>query len=430
MDKQAGSNIAPGLEAAKQCGGSYNPGMKYAIIIADGAADFPLEQLEGKTPFEAANKPHTDSISETGRQGTVATTPEGYSAGSDLCCMSLLGYDPVRYHPGRAPLEAAAMGLDVKPGEWVFRCNLVTVVEGLMQDHSAGHISSAEGRKLLADFAAHVATLEGTDGLTFFPGVSYRNLMVDKSGREYGELTSTPPHDIPGEPMKKYLPRGGKHAALIQKLIAESEKLFAAHEVNITRKEMGESPATNVWLWGQGTPRPIESFQHKFGLRGAMITAVDLLAGIAKLIGWERLNVPGITGYHDTDYAAKGRAACEALDKFDVVCVHVEAPDEASHQADAPTKLASIESIDKHVVGPVLHKLKTYAEGWRVLYLPDHYTCVDTRKHDSTPPPFCVAGTGIRGVLHHPFTETHANEADLHIAYGHELMEFFLRSGL
>jgi 2,3-bisphosphoglycerate-independent phosphoglycerate mutase len=404
--------------------------MKYAIIIADGAADFPLDSLDGKTPFEAAHKPHTDAIASEGRQGTVQTTPDGYSAGSDLCCMSLLGYDPQRYHPGRAPLEAAAMGLDAKPGEWVFRCNLVTVVDGLMQDHSAGHISSAEGHKLLEDFAAHVTALGLADGLSFHPGVSYRNLIVDKSGREYGELTSTPPHDIPGEPMKKYLPRGGKNAALVQQLIAESEKLFATHEVNITRKEMGESPATNVWLWGQGSPRPIESFQKRFGLRGAMITAVDLLAGIAKLIGWDRLDVPNITGYHDTDYAAKGQHAIAALDKYDVVCVHVEAPDEASHQADAPTKLASIEAIDKHVVGPVVEKLKSYPEGWRVLYLPDHYTCVDTRKHDSTPPPFCVAGTHIRGIKQKPFTEQNANEADLHIAYGHELMEFFLRSGL
>ena len=403
--------------------------MKYAIIIADGAADFPLELLEGKTPFEVAAKPHTDSISITGRQGTVATTPQGYSAGSDICCMSLLGYDPAVYHPGRAPLEAAAMGIAVEPGQWVFRCNLVTVLDGLMQDHSAGHISSAEGRRLLEEFARHAAQVVPGDGLEFFPGVSYRNIMVDRSGRDYAELTSTPPHDIPGEPIKKYLPRGGATAKLIQQLIADSEQVFAASEINATRREMGEPPATHAWLWGQGTPRNIESFESRFGVRGAMITAVDLLAGIARLIGWDRLDVPGITGYHDTDYAAKGRYACEALERYDLVCIHVEAPDEASHQADAPTKVASIESIDRFIVGPVLEKLKSFGQ-WRILYLPDHYTRVDNRRHDATPPPFCMAGANIHSVRKLPFTEAHSQSSDLHIAFGHELMEFFLRAGL
>ena len=404
--------------------------MKYAIVIADGAADFPLDVLGGKTPFEAADKPHTDAISIEGRQGTVATTPDGYSAGSDICCMSLLGYDPQRCHPGRAPLEAAAMGIPVEPGQWVFRCNLVTVLDGLMQDHSAGHISSAEGRKLIEEFAAHASRTIDRDSLDFFPGVSYRNIMVDRSSREYSELASTPPHDIPGEPIKKYLPRGGANAKLIQRLIADSEVVFSGSEINATRREMGESPATHAWLWGQGTPRQIESFQSRFGVRGAMITAVDLLAGIARLIGWDRLDVPGITGYHDTDYAAKGRWACDALDRYDLVCVHVEAPDEASHQGDAPTKVASIEAIDRHVVGPVVEKLRSSGGPWRVLYLPDHYTRVDNRKHDATPPPFCLAGTNIRGVRNLPFTEANSISSDLHITRGHELMEFFLRAGL
>jgi 2,3-bisphosphoglycerate-independent phosphoglycerate mutase len=402
--------------------------MKYAIIIADGAADFPLDMLGGKTPFEVADKPHTNSISIEGRQGTVATTPDGYTAGSDICCMSLLGYDPHLYHPGRAPLEAAAMGIPVEPGQWVFRCNLVTVVEGLMQDHSAGHISSAEGRRLIAELARHAATL--APDLEFFPGVSYRNIMVDRSGRHYEELTSTPPHDIPGEPIRKHLPRGGAQAKLIQQIIAESEPLFASSEINATRREMGEPPATHAWLWGQGTTRDIESFESRFKVRGAIITAVDLLAGIARLIGWDRLDVPGITGYHNTDYAAKGRHACQALDRYDLVCVHVEAPDEASHQGDAPTKVASIEAIDRHVVGPVLQKLRSFGDRWRILYLPDHYTRVDNRRHDPTPPPFCMAGAGVRGVLRRPFTEAHSRASDLHIAFGHELMEFFLRAGL
>jgi 2,3-bisphosphoglycerate-independent phosphoglycerate mutase len=403
--------------------------MKYALILADGAADYPLDSLAGRTPFEAAHKPHTDSIAVEGRQGTAHTTPAGYSAGSDICSMSLLGYDPSRYHPGRAPLEAAAMGLDIAPGQWVFRCNLVTVIDGNMVDHSAGHIRSPEGRRLLSDYVAHLHAAGLLEGLEFHPGVSYRNIMIDRSGRSYGELNSTPPHDVPGEPMRKHLPRGGPHAKFIQQLIAVSEQVFADHEINKTRREMGENPATHVWLWGQGTPRPIDSFHKRFGLRGAMITAVDLLAGIAKLIGWDRLHVPGITGYHDTDYAAKGRSACDALDRYDLVAVHIEAPDEASHQADAKTKVASIEAIDQHIVAPVLAKLKTFP-GWRILYMPDHYTRVETRKHDATPPPFCMAGTGIQGVLKKPFTEEHAQASDLRIQFGHELMEFFLRSGM
>jgi len=404
--------------------------MKYAIIIPDGAADVPLEVLDGKTPFEVARKPHTDALAKAGRIGTVATTPAGFAAGSDVCSMSLLGYDPAVHHPGRAPLEAAAMGIEVEPSDWIFRCNLVTVVDGLMSDHSGGHIPSTEAAQLLADFAAYVADTELAEGLTFHPGVSYRNIMVDRSGRSYDELNTVPPHDVPGEPIRKHLPRGGRHAKLLQTLILESGKLFEDHEINRTRLELNESPATHIWLWGPGRRPHIPPFRELYGPRGAMITAVDLLAGIAALIGWDRLDVPGITGYHDTDYGAKGRYACDALDDYDLVCVHVEAPDEASHQADATTKIASIEAIDEHIVGPVAEKLAGYAEGGRMLYLPDHYTRVDNRKHDPTPPPFMMSGTHVAPLRELPLTEANAQASGLHIAYGHELMEYFLRSGL
>ena len=404
--------------------------MKYAIIIPDGAADFPLEILDGRTPFEAARKPHTDALAVEGRIGTVNTTPAGFQAGSDVCSMALMGYDPAAYHTGRAPLEAAAMGVDAADSDWIFRCNLVTVIDGLMSDHSAGHIPSAESRKMLQDFADHVAEHAIADGLTFHPGVSYRNLMVDRSGRDYGELNTVPPHDVPGEPIRKHLPKGGKHAKLLQTLIAESEALFQHHEINRTRAELNESPATHIWLWGPGQKPRMPTFEQKYGLKGAMITAVDLLAGIAALIGFDRLDVPGITGYHDTDYAAKGRYACGALDVYDIVCVHVEAPDEASHQADAATKVASIEAIDQHIVGPVAEKLRRFVEGWRLLYLPDHYTCVHDRKHDATPPPFLMVGTKVETLREKPLTEANAQASGLHIEYGHELMEYFLRSGL
>ncbi len=404
--------------------------MKYAIIIPDGAADHSLEALGGRTPFDVADKPHTDAIAVGGRQGTVRTTPDGFDAGSDVCSMALLGYDPVIYHTGRAPLEAAARGLEVGPEDWIFRCNLVTVIEGTMADHSGGHVRSAEGRKLLIDFAQHAAAKGLADGLAFYPGVSYRNLMVDRQGRDYAELNCEPPHDIPGQPIRRHLPRGGSHAAFLQNLMTESETFFANHEVNQTRRELGEAPVTHIWLWGPGRRPDMPPFAEVYGLRGAIITAVDLLAGIGALIGWDRLQVPGITGFHDTDYTAKGRYACAALDRYDLVCVHVEAPDEASHQADAETKVASIEAIDEHIVGPVVEKLKSFDEGWRVLYLPDHYTCVSNRLHDPTPPPLCMAGVGIKPNRELPFNETNADASDLHIAFGHELMEYFLHAGL
>jgi len=405
--------------------------MKYVIILPDGAADRPLEVLGGRTPFEAADKPHTDRLSMEGRQGTVVTTPPGFDCGSDVCTMSLLGYDPARYHRGRAPLEAAAMGIEMDPEAWVFRLNMVTILDGVMQDHSAGHISSRESHALLADLVAAYAP----PGMEVVPGVSYRNILVDRgageAGRDWSSLASTPPHDIPGEAVRRYLPSGPKEAGLLREWIEASERVFADHEINQTRRELGELPATHVWPWGEGRRPEMAPFAARFGITGAMITAVDLLAGLGQLIGWDRLEVPGQTSYHDTDYAAAGAHAVAALEAYDLVCVHVEAPDEAAHAADAATKVAAIEAIDEHVVGPVLAALETdYPEGWRVLYMPDHYTCVASRRHEPVPPPFAICGTRVRSVLARPFSEANADHADLHIAYGHELMEYFLFSGL
>lgn len=411
--------------------------MKYVIIIPDGAADHPLEELEGKTPFEAAHIPNMDKLAMTGRQGTVATTPEGFPCGSDVCSMSLLGYSPVKYHKGRAPLEAAALGIDMDPADWIFRINFVTVIEGLMQDHSAGAISSNEGRQLLADF---VKLIDDPD-IKVYPGVSYRNILVDQSnrapgndstGRDWSKLKTTPPHDIPGESMDKYRPKG-PNSELLNVLIDQSAKLFEGHEVNLTRRDLGEAPASHIWPWGQGQMPIVPSFESRFGLKGAMITAVDLLAGIASFIGWDRLDVPNQTSYHhDQDYPTAGEHGIKVLDDYDVVCVHVEAPDEASHQADFESKVSAIEAIDKHIVGPIHKVLEERSDefgGYRILVLPDHYTSVATRKHDPTPPPFVMAGKHINNVVARSFTEANAQQGDLQIKHGHELMEFFLNSG-
>ncbi|MEZ6193459.1 MAG: cofactor-independent phosphoglycerate mutase [Phycisphaerales bacterium] len=400
--------------------------MKYVIIIPDGAADLPVDDLGGKTPLEAAKTPNTDKLAKSGRLGTAATTPKGMPCGSDVCTMCLLGYDPTRYHTGRAPLEAAALGIELNDTDWIFRVNFVTVIDGKMQDHSAGHISDEEARRLLNDFATQVELPDAA----LYPGVSYRNILVDSSGRDWSELVTVPPHDIPGEPILKHLPVGGEYAKLLHTLMDRSAQLFEKHEINLTRHEMGELPATHLWPWGQGRKPSMPSFESRFKLKGAMITAVDLLAGISHFIGWDRLDVPGQTSYHDNDYIATGKYAVEAIDKYDVLCVHVEAPDEASHAADVTTKVAAIEAIDKHVVGPIHEALLKRGEDWRILLLPDHYTRVDNRKHHPTPVPFLMAGKNIHPVREVPFSEANADAADLHIDFGHELMEYFLHSGL
>ena len=402
--------------------------MKYAIVLPDGAADFPLDALEGRTPFEAAHTPVLDRLSRRGRLGTVCTTPAGMPCGSDVCTMSLLGYDPARFHTGRAPLEAAAMGLPLGSHDWVFRVNLVSAPGGVMQDHSAGHIGDGEATQLLRDFI-EFAELPGD--IELHPGVSYRQVMVDRStARDWSELASTPPHDIPGEPIDKHLPVGGEHAPLLRDLIEASRACFAEHEINQARRDAGLAEASCLWPWGQGTPPAAPSFREKFGLRGAMITAVDLLAGLASFLGWDRLDVPGQTSYHDTDYAAAGRHAADALDEYDLVAVHLEAPDEAAHAGDPHTKVAAIEAIDRDVLRPLVERLGAKHRPYRLLLLPDHYTRVDNRKHDPTDPPFLLVGEGVPSPREVTFSEKHAAASDLHIAHGHELMEFFLRGGL
>ena len=400
--------------------------MKYAIVLPDGAADFPIDALDGKTPFEAADTPVLDELSTHGRLGTVRTTPPGMPCGSDVCTMSLLGYDPARYHTGRAPLEAAALGVDLGPDDWVFRVNLVSAPDGVMQDHSAGGIGDAEARQLLSDFIAAA----DTPGLELHPGVAYRHIMVDRDPRrDWDELVTTPPHDVPGEPVSKHLPHGGDYAPLLRDLIERSRAVFADHEINQARRDTGQAEATCLWPWGQGTRPAMPPFQERFGCRGAMITAVDLLAGLAAFMGWDRLDVPGQSSYHDTDYAAAGRHAADALDRYDVVAVHLEAPDEAAHAADPHTKVAAIEAIDRDVLGPLVERLRAKHDPFRLLLLPDHYTRCDTRKHDPTPPPLLLYGHELPGVRRKPFSEANAHAADLHIAHGHELMEFFLHGG-
>ena len=397
------------------------PATKYAIIIPDGAADDPIESLDGKTPLQAARTPHLDQLAKEGMQGTARTVPEGFESGSDVATMTLLGYDPAVYHTGRAPLEAAAKRIPLSPADWVFRCNLVTVVDGVMKDHSAGGISDAEAAALLQDLAESLSL----KSFEFHTGVGYRNLLVYR-GERFFDVRTKPPHEFPEERTSPYLPFGRGDDILI-KIIDRSRALFANHPVNRARIARGLNPATQVWLWGQGHAPAMPTFVERFGVeRGCMLSGVDLLRGLAVLLGWDVRDVPGMTSFHDTNYAEQGAVTAAALDDYDLVFSHVESPDEASHQGDVATKVSAIEHIDRHVVGPTLAKLRSFPS-WRMLVLPDHPTNLATRKHGYAPSPFVMAGDGVLPDGQSAYSEMNAAAGKI-IARGHELMEWFLSS--
>ena len=393
---------------------------KYAIIIPDGAADEPLEQFDEKTPIEAARTPNMDKISTLGRQGLVRTVPGTMEPGSDVAQMSLLGYDPKRYYTGRAPIEAVARNVKLSLEDWVFRCNLITIADGKMADHSAGHISTAEAANLIEELDNQL----GNEQMRFHTGVSYRHLLVFK-GLDF-DVQTYPPHDHIGTAMDKLLPRG-KNADVLIDLMARSQQIFTGHDINKVRKDLGENQVSSIWLWGQGKSAQMERFEKKFGVRGAAITAVDLVKGLAKLIGFDLIDVPGATGFIDTNYQGKASAAIRALDEYDIVFVHIEAPDEAAHGGNAKMKKKAIELIDEHIVGPVFEALQNY-ESWRMLVMPDHPTLTRTCAHSSEPVPFAMAGESISGILHTTFGETNAAKSGFRIDNGFELMEYFLKS--
>jgi len=384
--------------------------MKHVIIIPDGAADLPITELGGKTPLQAAHLPFINRLAREGRCGGVQNVPEGMSPGSDVAIMSLVGYDPTESYSGRAPLEAAAMDLDIDNRDLIFRCNLVEIRDGIMHDHSAGNISNEAARKLIAALNSRLAN----EHIRFYPGVSYRNLMIIKRDMH---VTTTPPHNILDQPCFSYLPQG-EGASTLKYLTEESQKLL---------KNFNESSATSIWLWGEGKPTRLESFEHRFGIRGAVVTAVDLVRGIAKLIGWDVIDVPGATGWYDTDYRAKGAAALRALANNDLVCVHIEAPDEAGHEGNFQQKITSLERIDTDIVGPIVDHLKSsYSEGWRVLLLPDHPTPCSIRTHTPDPVPYCLTGSDVEADDNQSFSEAMIDRNPISPNRGHELMAVFI----
>jgi 2,3-bisphosphoglycerate-independent phosphoglycerate mutase len=367
---------------------------KFVIVIPDGATDEPFPGLDNKTALEVARIPHMDRIAHDGVIGRSRNVPDRFVPASDVATLSLLGYDPVRYYTGRAPLEAAAMGIRLGPNDWAVRCNLMTIREGRLDDFTAGHISSAEGALLIAEIESKL----GRPGIEFHAGVSYRNLMVyrGKPGEEvFGAATTTDaPHDYPGQPAAQHRPRG-PGAEILTGLMDDATEILAKHPVNRARIEAGKAPATAIWLWGQGKAPSVPKFGEMHGVKGAMISAVDLVRGVGVLAGWDRIDVPGATGYLDTDYAAKGRYGIEALEKYDIVCVHVEAPDEASHEGRPEAKVEALERMDADIVGPILGAVSSF-DRWRILISPDHSTLLRTRAHDRAPVAWAIAGSGLK----------------------------------
>ncbi len=400
--------------------------MKYAIVIPDGCADERQSTLDGKTPLQAAHTPAMDQLAMMGIVGRASNVPADLPAGSDVATMSLLGYAPEEYYTGRAPLEAAAQGIHLGPHDWAIRCNLVTIEDQVMKDFTAGHISTAEACELLD---AAQRELGGSE-LEFVPGVSYRNLLIYR-GKPNAvpfstETRCTPPHDLTDKTITDDYPRG-PGSDLLNHLMEQTLGLFETHPVNQARRKRGALPATNVWLWGQGGAPTLPPFEQLYDQRGKMITAVDLLRGFAALIGWERIEVPGATGYLDTNYAGKGQAAIAALETTDLICVHIEVPDEASHAGDVAAKIASLEAIDERIVAP-LHEALQSQGPYRMLVSPDHPTPLRTKTHSHGFVPLAIAGQGIAPDDASTYDEIVAGNSPLAFDKGCELMRFFLNS--
>lgn len=400
--------------------------MKYALIIPDGCADEPQDALGGLTPLQRAKTPHMDRVAQLGIVGRADNTPPELPSGSDVATMSLFGYNPLKYHTGRAPLEAAAQGIQLGPHDWAIRCNLVTILDGIMVSFTADQISNELGRRLIE----LMQQSSGSAQWEFHPGVSYRNLLIYRGDARtpspFGpETRTTPPHDLTDGPVAQALPQG-PGSPLLRRFMDQSREVFAQSPENQARRTRQKRPSTGIWLWGQGQAPALETFQSRYGKQGTMITAVDLLRGIARILGWRVVDVPGATGYLDTDYRAKGAAAVKALDDVDLVVVHVEATDEASHEGEAAAKVEALERIDEHIVGPVLQKLQAGGEH-RMLVSPDHPTFLRTKTHSYGFVPFAMCGSGVTPDQSSTYDEVAASRSDVVFPHGWDLMERFIK---
>lgn len=411
--------------------------MKYLVLLADGMADMPVPQLSNRTPLEAAKTPHLDALVSQGELGLVRTTPLGMTPTSEATNLAILGYDPKKYPQlGRSPLEAASLGVNVGKDDVVFRCNLVTLrddqrgydVERLgphvvLEDPSAGHISSDDSRELIQELNSQLAT----EFLQFYAGVSYRHLMVWIGGRS--RVTCVPPYDLAGKPVTGGLP-AGDGADMLRKVMDSAVAVLSLHPLNAERLDQGLKPANGIWIWGQGKAAELTPFADRFGKRGALIAAVDVMKGLALAVGFDVIHVPGATGYLDTDYEGKVAAAVQALKTHDLVVLHVEAPDEASHNGDLEAKIRAIEDFDARVVGPII-RATSGEPTLRVLALCDHVAPVSTRSHTADPVPYVLFQRGGPSLAAagaaSQFSESAAKASGRLIPEGHRLMEYFLK---
>jgi 2,3-bisphosphoglycerate-independent phosphoglycerate mutase len=368
--------------------------VKYIVCVGDGMADYPIEEIGGKTPLQYAKTPNLDKIAAEGRSGLTKNIPRKMPAGSDVAILSILGYDPRKIYCGRAPLEAAAHDIDLREGQIALRCNLVTICDGIMIDYSAGHISTEEASELIVALNERI----GIPGVKFYKGVSYRHLLIideNEVNCNFKQLRCVPAHDIVNQHIEHNLPKGNGSDFLYD-LMRKASEILKDHEINNVKLDLQENPANNIWLWGPGSKPKLDSFTDKYKITGGMISAVDLLRGIARLVGLNVINVPGITGFFDTNYEGKADYAIHSLLENDFVFVHVEAPDEAGHSGSLTEKIRAIENFDEKVVGRIMNKAPQFFPEWRIMVLSDHTTPISLRKHGMEPVPFSVMGTGIK----------------------------------
>ena len=394
--------------------------MKYCVVIIDGAAGWPLPDRGGRTCLELAHTPNLDVMSQEGAVGLVRTVPPGMEPSSACACMSVLGYDPNVYYHGRSAVEARGMGIPVNEGEAVFRCNLVAVRDGKMRSYSSGYISTSEAHELIDALNESL----GDDKVHFYPGVSYRHICKIKGREDTLSASCTPPHDISGKPIDEFLPHG-PGSDLLQDLMARSEVVLRSHPVNIERRSRGDVPATMIWLfWGSGKIPDMPIFKEIYGLDAAMTSGVDIMRGLARMIGMEVLDIPGVTDGLDNDYAAQAAGALEALKQHDLVVIHVEAPDEAGHAGSVDDKVEAIQRVDKEIVS----QLRSWGkDSLRMLIMPDHPTPIETQTHVGDPVPFMLWGPGFIANGAKRFTEAEAKATGVFIEEGYNIMSRLIK---
>ncbi len=397
--------------------------MKYVIFLGDGMADLPVEELGGKTPLESADKPNMDFIASHGKLGMVKTVPDGIKPGSDVANLSVMGFDPLKYYTGRSPLEAYSIGVDMIPGDISFRCNLVTLSDDepyenkTMVDYSSDEITTAEAKKLIEA----VDEAFRTEEIEFHSGISYRHLMLWHGAKDSFKLT--PPHDISGKRITEHLPNN----KTILDMMKNSYDILKNHPVNLERIKNGKRPANSIWIWGEGSKPELPSFKEKTGLSGTMISAVDLLKGIAICAKMDSVDVEGATGNVDTNFDGKAQAAIEALKNgSDFVYIHVEAPDESGHRHEIDNKVKSIELIDEKIIGPVMKYLKQSGEDFRVMVLPDHPTPIVYMTHTSDPVPFAIYDSRTETNSDVKYTENYGKQTEVYVEPGFKLIDELL----